>query len=138
MCDLRKRLPTQAVIFVIDSTDEERLELAAGELRKLLQNEVGGRRFCGCGDIVSKPTDSFDSSSMDPWPSFVRQLLKDAVLLVFANKQDAKGALPAAQIATALKLTDLKSHTWHIQGCSALKGEGLTQGIDWITAQVTK
>lgn len=63
--------------------------------------------------------------------------LKSAVLLVFANKQDSTDKMSAAEIATALNLTEVKSHPWHIQGCSALKGEGLYEGIDWITAAVT-
>lgn len=45
---------TAAVIFVVDSTDIERLEIAADELRNMLNEEE----------------------------------LKDAALLVFANKQD--------------------------------------------------
>jgi hypothetical protein len=37
------------------------------------------------------------------------------VLLVFANKQDMKGALTAAQISEALNLTSLRDRQWHIQ-----------------------
>ncbi|CAG8544634.1 8700_t:CDS:2 [Funneliformis caledonium] len=62
--------------------------------------------------------------------------LKSAVLLVFANKQDMKGALTAAQISEALNLTSLRDRQWHIQACCALTGEGLFEGLDWIVSQI--
>ncbi|KAI9277167.1 P-loop containing nucleoside triphosphate hydrolase protein [Phascolomyces articulosus] len=62
--------------------------------------------------------------------------LRDACLLVFANKQDVKGALTASQISDALSLTSLKDRQWHIQACSALTGEGLHEGLDWLVAQI--
>ncbi|ORZ02199.1 ADP-ribosylation factor family-domain-containing protein [Syncephalastrum racemosum] len=63
--------------------------------------------------------------------------LKNASLLVFANKQDAKGALNAAKISDALSLSSLKDRQWHIQACSALSGEGLHEGLDWIVHQIS-
>ncbi|KAI8991449.1 P-loop containing nucleoside triphosphate hydrolase protein [Mycotypha africana] len=63
--------------------------------------------------------------------------LQNASLLVFANKQDAKGALGAAKISEALGLSKLKDRQWHIQACSALTGEGLYEGLDWIVLQLT-
>lgn len=43
------------------------------------------------------------------------QQLQNASLLVFANKQDVKGALGAAKISEALGLSRLKDRQWHIQ-----------------------
>lgn len=43
--------------------------------------------------------------------------LKDAILLVFANKQDAAGALNVQQISEALSLTSIKNRQWSIQVC---------------------
>lgn len=43
------------------------------------------------------------------------QQLQNASLLVFANKQDVKGALGAAKISEALGLSKLKDRQWHIQ-----------------------
>ncbi|KAG2222249.1 hypothetical protein INT45_010662 [Circinella minor] len=62
--------------------------------------------------------------------------LGDACLLVFANKQDVKGAMTASQISDALSLTSLKDKQWHIQACSALTGEGLHEGLDWVVVQI--
>jgi len=54
----------------------------------------------------------------------VMQDLKKAALLVYANKQDVRGAMTAADISHELGLTRIKDHTWHIQACCALTGEG--------------
>ncbi|KAF7722852.1 ADP-ribosylation factor-like protein 5A [Apophysomyces ossiformis] len=62
--------------------------------------------------------------------------LRDASLLVFANKQDVKDALSAAKISEILSLTSLKDRQWHIQACSALSGDGLFEGLDWVVLQI--
>lgn len=51
--------------------------------------------------------------------------LKDAALLVFANKQDQPGVLTAADISDALKLARLKDRSWSIYSCSAVTGDGM-------------
>ena len=50
--------------------------------------------------------------------------LKDAVLTVFANKQDLPTATPADVVAEKLGLSGLKSRQWAIFKTSALKGDG--------------
>jgi len=50
--------------------------------------------------------------------------LREAALLVFANKQDQPGVLGAAEISEALKLPSLKERSWSIFGCSAVTGDG--------------
>eukprot|EP00052_Salpingoeca_macrocollata_P011863 m.91616 g.91616 ORF g.91616 m.91616 type:complete len:181 (-) comp18231_c0_seq1:47-589(-) len=64
--------------------------------------------------------------------------LRGAHLLVFANKQDVKGAMNASEITKQLNLSSIKDHSWHIQGCCALSGEGLYNGMEWVTQQVNK
>lgn len=66
------------------------------------------------------------------------QDLPKANVLIFANKQDVSGAMSAAEISTELKLTSLKGHSWQIQACCALTGEGLYAGMEWISQQVAK
>ncbi|ONH69406.1 ADP-ribosylation factor-like protein 1 [Cyberlindnera fabianii] len=89
---------TAAVIFVVDSTDKERIDTASKELHMMLSEEE----------------------------------LTDSALLVFANKQDQPGALTAAEVSKALNLSDLKERSWSIVASSAIKGEGLTEGLDWL------
>ncbi|KAK9451747.1 ADP-ribosylation factor family-domain-containing protein [Limtongia smithiae] len=58
--------------------------------------------------------------------------LQDAALLVFANKQDQPGAMSAPEVSEALGLVGMKDRSWSIVACSAIKGEGLTEGLDWL------
>jgi len=62
--------------------------------------------------------------------------LRDASLLVFANKQDQQGALGAAEISEALKLAELKDRNWTIVACSALADEGIKEGMDWLVQNI--
>jgi ADP-ribosylation factor-like protein 1 len=89
---------TAAVVFVVDSTDLERLEVAAEELRSMLAEEE----------------------------------LRDAALLVFANKQDQPGAKGAGDISDALALGQLRDRNWSIVACSAVDGKGVSEGMDWL------
>lgn len=106
---------TDAIIFVVDSCDVDRLGIAKQELLAMLEEEE----------------------------------LKDAILLVFANKQDSKGAMNSRQVcglfnleaycncchiqvSDALGLPEIKNRQWSIQETSALKGSGLFEGFDWL------
>ncbi|TIB67738.1 PH-domain-containing protein [Wallemia mellicola] len=63
--------------------------------------------------------------------------LKDALLLVWANKQDRKDqASTPAEISSKLELTALKDRQWSIFPCSALTGDGLSEGLDWLTERI--
>jgi GTPase SAR1 family protein len=50
--------------------------------------------------------------------------LSKAAVLIYANKQDLKGSMSAAEISKQLDLTSIKKHQWQIQSCCALTGEG--------------
>lgn len=58
--------------------------------------------------------------------------LKDAALLVFANKQDQPGAKGAGEISEALRLGELRDRNWSIVACSAVDGRGVDEGMDWL------
>lgn len=89
---------TAAVIFVVDSTDIERLNTASDELAAMLNEEE----------------------------------LRDAALLVFANKQDQPGSKGAGEISEALNLAELRDRNWSIVACSAVDGSGVNEGMDWL------
>eukprot|EP00936_MAST-01D_sp_MAST-1D-sp1_P002504 g2504.t1 len=89
---------TDALIFVVDSADHDRLKIAKQELFAMLEEEE----------------------------------LKDAILLIFANKQDQKGAYNAAQITEAMELSKIKNRQWSIQETAAIKGQGMFEGFDWL------
>jgi len=94
---------TQGLIFVVDSSDKERVELAKEELQRMLGEEE----------------------------------LRDAVLLVFANKQDL-GVMSVAEVTEKLGLHTLRGREWYIQGTCAMTGDGLYEGLDWLSATLQK
>ena len=81
------------MIFVVDSTDIERLNTASEELAAMLNEDE----------------------------------LRDAGLLVFANKQDQPGAKGAGEISEALRLGELRDRNWSIVACSAIDGSGISE-----------
>ncbi|KAI7744949.1 hypothetical protein M8C21_027070 [Ambrosia artemisiifolia] len=62
--------------------------------------------------------------------------LRDALLLVFANKQDLPGAMNATEIVDKLDLHSLGLQHWHILSGSATTGEGLYEGLDWLANNI--
>lgn len=94
---------TDAVIFVVDSTEPSRLATARRELHTLLAHEA----------------------------------LKSASLLVFANKQDLQGAMAVEDVIEALGLASISNRKWTTIGCSAVTQRGLSDGMSWITTQLT-
>ena len=58
--------------------------------------------------------------------------LKEAALLVFANKQDQPRAKGAGDISEALQLGELRDRNWSIVACSAVDGRGINEGMDWL------
>lgn len=94
---------TQGLIFVVDSSDKDRIDVAREELMRMLGEEE----------------------------------LRDAVVLVFANKQDM-GVMSVPEITEKLGLHTLRGREWYIQGTCALTGDGLYDGLDWLSKTVSK
>ena len=93
---------TDAIVYVIDSIDDEYYEESKTQFHKMLNNPA----------------------------------LKNATILIFANKQDLPGAKTVNKLIEDYGFDKIKSHVWHIQSCSALKGEGLVTGIKWLSEQL--
>ena len=64
--------------------------------------------------------------------------LREAILLVFANKQDLPNAMSAAEMTDKLGLHGLRHRQWYIQACCATTGDGLYEGLDWLSATLQK
>lgn len=129
------------IIFVVDSNDRERIIEARDELNRMLNEDE----------------------------------LRDAVLLVFANKQvshaclkkkkkrrriitsgvfylqnwllmfphwvclqDLPNAMNAAEVTDQLGLHALRHRSWYIQATCATSGDGLYEGLDWLSQLLKK
>lgn len=64
--------------------------------------------------------------------------LRDAVVLVFANKQDLPNAMTAAEITDKLGLNNMRGKSWYIQAACATQGQGLYEGLDWMSNELSK
>ena len=64
--------------------------------------------------------------------------LRDAVLLVLANKQDQPNAMNAAEITDKLGLHALRQRQWYIQSTCATSGEGLYEGLDKLSSMIVE
>ncbi|OQV21889.1 ADP-ribosylation factor 1 [Hypsibius exemplaris] len=71
----------KAVIFVVDTSDQSRMEEARAELHNVITADE----------------------------------LRDAPILIFANKQDLPLAMPTADVAKALGLDAIRAKKWYIQ-----------------------
>merc|ERR1712050_778852 len=90
---------TQGLIFVVDSSDRDRIEDAREELSQMLSEDE----------------------------------MRDAILLVFANKQDLPNAMSAAEMTEKLGLHGTRNRQWFIQSACATTGDGLYEGLDWMS-----
>ncbi|EDO48359.1 predicted protein [Nematostella vectensis] len=64
--------------------------------------------------------------------------LKDAVVLVMANKQDLPNALSVSEITEKLGLQSIRDRQWYIQAACATQGTGLYEGLDWLSNELSK
>ena len=95
---------TQAIIYVVDSNDRERMQKSAQELHKIMLDHA----------------------------------MRDACLLVYANKADLPHALTVDEVRAELQLDELGVRAAHVQPSCATSGEGLFQGLKWLTANVKR
>ena len=64
--------------------------------------------------------------------------LREAIVLVFANKQDLPNAMSVAEVTDKLGLHSLRNRKWYIQATCATSGEGLFEGLDWLSANIAE
>ena len=87
----------QGLIFVVDSNDRERITEAQEELQKMVGFTITTKHWKG-------PKCTYNSG---------RQLqedeLREATLLVFANKQDLPNAMTASELTDKLGLQNLRN-----------------------------
>ncbi|RZF37295.1 ADP-ribosylation factor 2 [Nilaparvata lugens] len=95
---------TQGLIFVVDSSDRERMDEAAKELQYMMQEDE----------------------------------LRDAVVLIFANKQDLPNAMTTSELTDKLGLNQIRNNNWYIQATCATQGNGLYEGLDWLSNELAK
>jgi signal recognition particle receptor subunit beta len=64
------------------------------------------------------------------------EMLKGVPVLVYANKQDLPQALSLPHLTDALDMRSAKSRQWFVQSCSATNGNGIYEGLDWLSKAI--
>ncbi|TXG62325.1 hypothetical protein EZV62_013688 [Acer yangbiense] len=130
---------TQAVIYVVDSSDTDRILVAKEEFHAILElapssaGDVCWKKLEGKGRQEVYPLLPSQNADFSHLTYEQEEELKGAVVLIFANKQDLPGALDDAAVTEALELHKIKSRQWAIFKTCAIKGEGLFEGLDWLS-----
>ena len=88
--------------------------------------------------VDSNDTERIDDAREELHKMLAEEELKDACLLVMANKQDLPGAMTPPDIADGLGLHTIRGRSWHLQTTCATSGDGLYEGLDWLSKNVTK
>ena len=64
--------------------------------------------------------------------------LRDAAILVLANKQDLPQAMSVADMTEKIGLHNIRTRKWFIQATCATSGDGLYEGLDWLACNIGK
>ena len=62
--------------------------------------------------------------------------LRDASVLVLANKMDMPNAMSVLEVTDQMGMHCLKSRKWYVQATCAATGEGLFEGLDWVSSNI--
>jgi small GTP-binding protein len=87
--------------------------------------------------------DSADAERMDEAREELHGVLSDDSLrgipvLVLSNKSDLPDAASVADVARDLDLAALRGQKWYVQATSAVSGDGLYEGLDWLASTLAK
>uniref|UniRef100_A0A667Y962 ADP-ribosylation factor-like protein 3 n=2 Tax=Myripristis murdjan TaxID=586833 RepID=A0A667Y962_9TELE len=113
--------------------------------------DIGGQRnirtywkkYLENTDLLIYVVDSTDKKRFEETGVELSELIEEENLhgvpvLIFANKQDVATAMPASAVAEGLNLHTYRDRAWQIQACSALTGEGVQDGMNWICNNVLR
>lgn len=126
---------TDTLIWVVDSTDKERIDDCRAELAGLLQEEVCAMHmYRGQCWTVSTALDGSEFTRLqeqerckwvNDWAGYSQGWHEP-------NSFPMEGLQVADIWGQGLKLDAIKTHKWKIMSCSAVTGENLTEGIQWV------
>ena len=96
--------------------------------------------FIGCEGLIYV-VDSSDNSRFAEAQNELEWILDSdemagVPLVILANKQDLPQAVSPADLAGKLGLDKVRNRKWHIQGTSALSGEGVYQAMQELSTLV--
>ncbi|KAI8615597.1 the Rp2-Arl3 complex bound To Gdp-Alf4 [Chytriomyces sp. MP71] len=132
--DITQVRPTQG--FNIKSVEQDGFNMNVWDIGGQKSIRPYWRNYFDATNVLIYVIDSSDRVRLEETGLELNQLLEevklaDVPLLVFANKQDLIDAIPGDEIAAGLNLNSIRDRQWQIQACSAITGEGVSEGIEW-------
>ncbi|KAG8805872.1 hypothetical protein FRC19_009550 [Serendipita sp. 401] len=83
--------------------------------------------------VVDSADESEFGSAKECMDEFLaHELLQGCPLLVLANKQDLPNSVDPNVLISKLDLMSRRDNEWFIYPCSAVTGEGLFEGLEWM------
>lgn len=139
--DVSHITPTQG--FNIKSVQSQGILLNVWDIGGQKSIRPYWRNYFENTDVLIYVIDSADRARLDEAGNQLAELLDEEKLantpiLVYANKQDLMNATRADKMIDQMKLDHIKDRDWQIQPCSAISGEGLSKGMEWIRKNVDK
>ncbi|KAM6986528.1 ADP-ribosylation factor-like protein 3 [Aplochiton taeniatus] len=133
--------PTQG--FNIKSITSHGMKLNVWDIGGQRKIRTFWKKYLENTDLLIYVIDSADKKRFEETGLELAELideenLKGVPVLIYANKQDLVTASPASEIAEGLNLHTYRDRQWQIQACSAVSGEGLQDGMNWICTNVLK
>jgi len=127
--------------FNVDTVEYKNLKLTMWDVGGQARLRSLWKHYFQNADAVIFVVDSNDTARIteamtELQHSLSHEDLAKASLLVYANKQDLPNAMPTSVVQDKLKLADLRGRKVYIQGCSATSGNGLWEGLDWLSANL--
>jgi len=137
--DISHITPTQG--FNIKSVQSSNFKLNVWDIGGQRKIRPYWKNYFENTDILIYVIDSADRRRFEETGMELAELLEEEKLtgvpvLVYANKQDLFNAEPASEIANGLNLHSIRDRQWQIQPCSAVSGEGVKDGIDWVMKNI--
>ncbi|KAJ6858659.1 hypothetical protein NC652_041069 [Populus alba x Populus x berolinensis] len=142
---------TDGLIYVVDSLDRERIGRAKAEFQVVYSERPSSKiRLCSTVSSWCLPTNrtclstALDVSSNYAFSDLLLMscikaltshvLAEEFLALRFWTLEICKkGAMTPMEVCEGLGLFELKNRKWHIQGTCALRGDGLYEGLDWLS-----
>jgi len=88
--------------------------------------------------VDSNDVDRADDARLELTRMMNEEEMRNAVLLVFANKQDLPNAMSTEMMQDKLALDQMRGRTWYVQPAVGTTGDGLYEGLEWLSAALSK
>lgn len=145
--DCISTVPT--VGFNVEKLQYKKLEMTVWDVGGQEKIRRLWRYYFNNTDALIWVIDSSDTSRLDEVREELFIVLTDSAMescrtvLMFANKQDLPNALSCSELSQRMGLNSglsnpLRGRTWYIQPCCARTGDGLYEGLDWLSAALKK